>query len=228
MELVRQAPRAAMRSVLIAVCAAAFGILAALVAVGALTRFDQYSIDHWMPAFSPDEQPDDSRLVGLYRPFSLDISWWHKLVDLWTYPGSVLVSGSIFAIACIWLARRGRVRVSAIWIAAWVAGNGIEVAGKGLLHRDPLYGVSDTGIHIRSFESSFPSGHAVRATLVAALIVYLWPRFTRPALVWAVPVLPALVVSAAHVPTDVVGGVLLGLLLVLAAHAALESRFARP
>jgi membrane-associated phospholipid phosphatase len=230
MEVVRQAPRQATRATALVAVVAAFAALAALVVAGRLNGVDRYAIDRWMPGLSPG--PSDLKPVssaGLYRPFSWHIPWWQKLVDLWTYPASVLISVLVFALGAWVLAGRGRPRAALIWLAAWLAANGIEVVGKGTLERPALYGRDEQGArwHIAPFDTSFPSGHATRSVLVAGLIVYLWPRATWPLVVWAALALPALVVSAAHTPTDVAGGALIGLLAILAVRAALESRFAR-
>ena len=61
-----------------------------------------------MPALDPLAR--GSGLVsgnGLWRPFPLDIAWWKKVLDAYNYPGSVLASVVIVAIACWVLVRRG-------------------------------------------------------------------------------------------------------------------------
>jgi membrane-associated phospholipid phosphatase len=59
--------------------------------------------------------------------------------------------------------------------------------------------------------------------VVAGAVVFAWRHFARPVLVWALLVAPALVISAAHTPSDVVGGGLVGLMLLLLAWAVGES-----
>jgi membrane-associated phospholipid phosphatase len=224
-ELARQPSRIATRSLLLV--AGAFGIVTALVVAGRLNSLDQYGIDHWSPALEPGPSRADWR--GLVRPFSWDISWWQKLLDAWTYPASVLVSVLIFAAACAVLVRRGRALDAVAWVSAWVAGNAIEVLGKGVLDRPPLYGTTDNGarLPVLGFADSYPSGHSFRSVLVAALVVYVWPRALWPALAWVALVPSLLVVTGAHTVSDVVGGSLLGLVAVLAVYVAIDSVRAR-
>jgi undecaprenyl-diphosphatase len=75
-------------------------------------------------------------------------------------------------------------------------------------------------VAIPSFHGSFPSGHTIRALLVATLVIAFRPALRAPALVWFVGAVVALVVVAAHTPSDVLGGLLVGLALVLAVRAA--------
>ena len=124
------------------------------------------------------------------------------------------------------------------WAGAWVAGNAIEVIGKGVLARPDLFGTDDAGlrIHVSVFDQSYPSGHAIRCVLVAGALLLLLQRPSRAVLVWeprrvvptyAVLVFPALVLSAAHVITDVVGGALIGMLVALLALAVADRLDAR-
>ena len=52
----------------------------------------------------------------------------------------------------------------------------------------------------------------------------VWKRATRWAVVWAVLVAPALVLQAAHTITDVVGGALVGVLLLVPVFAIVRPR----
>lgn len=203
----------------LAALAAAFVVLTALVATGALTRLDQFSLDHLMPWLAPGS-PAGSTTSGLYRPFNHNGVIAVKLLDLWTYPCSVLVSGLVIAVASLLLGRRlGAVAALAL-PAAWVIGNAIEVAGKHVLVRPALYGTADgVRVHVTAFDDSYPSGHMIRGLLVAGAVVLVWRRTTPWAVVWAVLVGPALVLQAAHTITDVVGGALVGLILLVPVFA---------
>ena len=203
--------------------AAAFAALSALVVTGKLQRPDQYALDHWMPGFSPSEVGGlDAR--GLWRPFPLAANWWQKVLDLWTYPGSFLVSGLATAVVCIVLWRRHQVAAAAIWLTAWVLANAIEYVGKRELDRPSLHwrehGVD---VAIPSFHGSYPSGHTIRSLFVVALVFFVARRYAVPAVLWFLLVPPFLVISADHTPTDVIGGLFVGLALVLLATAALAS-----
>jgi membrane-associated phospholipid phosphatase len=100
---------------------------------------------------------------------------------------------------------------------ALVAAVAVEVLCKELLTRPALY---DGSFHITSFDSSFPSGHALRTVLVAAAIARAWPRSRSIACAWAVASIVLLDLAGWHTPSDLAGGVLLGALALLGARAA--------
>src|SRR5271154_1770548 len=155
---------------------AAFCLLSVLVVTGKLQRPDQYALDHWMPGFSPAEVGGlDAR--GLWRPFPLAASWWQKALDLWTYPGSFLVSGLATAVACILLWRRRQLAAAAGWLAAWILANAVEKRGKRELDRPALHW-QEHGVRVAipSFHSSYPSGHTMRSLFVVAVVVFFARR----------------------------------------------------
>jgi membrane-associated phospholipid phosphatase len=205
----------------IAAMLVALAVLTALVLGGVLTRLDEWGLDHVMPGLDP--RATDNGIVsttGLWRPFPLRAPWWHKALDLYTYPASALVSALIAAIACGVLAQRGRRVAALVWLGAWVAASVIELAGKHLLTRPSLYWTNGHArIHVAPFDNSFPSGHTARAVVVAAIVAFVWRRATTVLALWLALVPVALVIVAAHTITDVIGGLLLGLLIVLVAHA---------
>lgn len=192
---------------------AAFVALSCLVAAGACTRLDQYAIDHWMVHIGAG--PAHNALSSAFRPYPSGGSVAETAFNVWTFPGSVLVSGALLALCCAVLARRGRRRAAVAWAVAWVVVNAIEVAGKGLLHRPALSAmVNGAPVHVANFDASFPSGHTARALLLAFMVTSVWPRLVWAAGVWAAGACVFLVVSGAHTPSDVVGGALVALLVV--------------
>jgi membrane-associated phospholipid phosphatase len=203
-----------------AVAGAALVLLAGLVVAGALNALDQYALDHWMPYLEP--RSDHVATVSARQFYPGLGSPLQAFCNIWTYPASAFVSGLVLAVCCVVLLRRRRRSTALAWVTAWVGANVIEVVGKHELRRPPLHTAAwgDYGI----FAHAFPSGHALRAVLTAALLAAVWRRAAWPALVWVAVALPALVVSAAHTPTDVLGGVLLGLFAMLAADTWLRSR----
>jgi membrane-associated phospholipid phosphatase len=195
--------------------------LAGLVAAGALDGVDAYAVDHLMPGLDPRRLPG-SRLSGLV-PFlhAAGNTVLSNVTDAVTLPGSPFVALAFFAAGCRLLWLRGERPEAILWAGAFVVGSLAEIVSKGLLRRPALFAGS---IHIGPFDSSYPSGHALRIALVAALAWRLWPR-TGPygaALVVVASVL--LVAGGWHTPSDVVGGLLLAALLIAGAVSASRAR----
>jgi membrane-associated phospholipid phosphatase len=202
----------------------ALAVLTTLVLAGVLTGVDEWGLDHVMPGLDPRARRNGIVSIDdLWRPFPLHIPWWEKGLDLYTYPGSVLVSGLLVAIVCVVLVRRGRLWPALAWPGAWLAASGIELAGKHFLTRPSLYWTDGHArIHVVPFANSYPSGHTIRSVVIAAMIASVWRRAPAPVGVWLAFVPVALVVAAAHTITDVIGGLLLGALIVLLAHAMIR------
>ncbi len=123
-----------------------------------------------------------------------------------TLPGQVLVSFALALAAAAALHRRGRLGAAAGWLGAWIAGTAVEVAFRHALTRPAVY---RDGIHVTAFDASWPSGHALRCTLVAAALAAAWPRLRIPLLAWLAACLVLLELAGFHTPTDVLGGLLL-------------------
>jgi membrane-associated phospholipid phosphatase len=198
---------------------AAFALLAVLVALGKLTRVDQYGVSHLMPSLSPS----DSRvsiLNGL-RPYR---GHFHARDAILFLGGAVPSSVAAAALgALLW--RRGRRRSAVLWPALFALAVGIEVLSKlVVLERPALFAWRDgVLIHVAAFDTSFPSGHALRATILAGLVAVLWPRLAPLAALWAAAVAVLLEVGGIHTPTDIAGGLLLGGGLVLVARQGGET-----
>jgi membrane-associated phospholipid phosphatase len=209
----------------LAATTAALAVFTALVVAGALTGIDDWGVDHVMPALDPRGTPGGIvDRTGLWRPFPLDVNWWNKLLDTYNYPASILPLGLIVLVATIVLLRRGEWRPALVWLGAWVLVDVLELLGKHVLPRPDVHWSNGVvRIHVATFDSSYPSGHTARSVVLAAMVAYTWPRLRWVAAVWLLLVPAALVVSAAHVISDVVGGMLLGLLVVLLAHAMIRA-----
>jgi membrane-associated phospholipid phosphatase len=194
----------------------AFAVLASLMVAGRLARIDQYAVDHWMPQAEPSDGSSSTSIVHALLP-TLGGPL-QAFCNLWTFPASALLSAATLAVCCAVLVRRGQRRAALAWTVAWFAANVVEVVGKQVLHRPPLHAVED-GLRVSfdNFGHSFPSGHALRTVVTAALVVTVWRKAAIPVLAWAVVSVVALVVSADHTPSDVLGGVLLALAAVLCA-----------
>ena len=176
--------------------ASGFAALAALVATGATNGLDQWAVDHAMPGahFGGRKATTGEGLIPL-----LHVRWHgtiHVLTEIVTLPAAFLVS------LLILLALR---RFD--WLIVWAIANVVEEIVKLSLERPALY---HHGLHLVAFDNSYPSGHALRAIVLAAAIGRGW------AWIWAAAVAAMLELGGFHVPTDIAGGILLaGVLLSL-------------
>ena len=203
-----------------AALAAAYAALAGLVAAGALTRADQWSVTHLMPGASGSS----SKETFADAVVPLAHAHWSQPLDavssLLTLPGQVVVSGLLVGAAALVLLHRGRRAAALVWPATWFAATAIEVLCKETLARPALY---RHGHHLVGYDASWPSGHTLRILIVAATVAAVWPEAKAAIALWAAAALPLLVASGAHTPSDVAGGLLLAALVMLAAGAAERS-----
>jgi membrane-associated phospholipid phosphatase len=123
----------------------------------------------------------------------------HVALELFTYPAAFVPS----LLLVLFVVRRLPQPEAVAWCGVWVAGNAVELAGKLTLVRPALF---HHHVHVTTFDSSLPSGHTIRAFVVAGVVAACWTR-GRFAYAWAAAVAPALVVGGAHTPTDVAAGI---------------------
>lgn len=219
---------------------AVFALLAVLGALGALRGLDQYAVDHWMPGLDHAARPHGGFLgaasVGdaLVPGYSVPRHG-SAAASLLTYVVVLLASGLAAvlivaaALAALW--RRGRADLALSLAAAFVLADLAEVVTKVLLERPDLHATAAPGELPRRlpFDHSYPSGHALRAALIAACVCAAWPRLRAPLVAWALAVPVLLVTGGWHTPSDVVGGSLLAagaVALAVAAAPALATRLA--
>jgi membrane-associated phospholipid phosphatase len=193
--------------------AAAFAALAALVASGALNGIDQWACDHLMPLAGGTSGGPPTLLESVVPLFHAS---WHPVgvavTQIVTLPGQVVISFMLVAVGA-WKLR------APIWIGAWLGATSIEFAIRHVLTRPALY---RDGVHVVAFDSSWPSGHALRCALVAVVLAAAWPRARTALAAWLVASAVLLEVAGVHTPTDVAGGLVLALL-----GAAAAGRFGR-
>jgi membrane-associated phospholipid phosphatase len=212
--------------------AAAYATLAVLVSAGTLNGLDQWSIDHIMPGLGDGSTKPS--LTAAAVPL-LHASWATGLAvvsNVVTLPAQALVASMIAGACCLVLWRRDHRREGA-WAGrtvalacglTWLVGNGIELLCKSTLSRPLLHG---NGHALVAFQSSFPSGHTLRAVLLAAIVAAAWPPARIWVAAWAAATLVLLELDGFHVPSDIVGGLLLALLLALLVGSGLSIRAAR-
>lgn len=174
-----------------------FAAVAAAVAAGAFTGVDQWAVDHVMPGahFAGKATLLDALvpLAGTHWSSALSVA-----AAVVAVPASFLVALAL----ATWRSR--------LLGALVVAGTAVETLCKHVLTRPELH---HGARHIVAFDDSFPSGHALRAVLVAAAFRSPW------AAAWAVATLVLIQLAGWHTPSDLLGGVLLALVGLLGARA---------
>jgi membrane-associated phospholipid phosphatase len=186
--------------------AGSFAALAALVAVGACTGIDQWAVDHAMPGgrFTGGKPSLVDALVPLVATHW--DSAWSIAVNVVTLPASFLVALALVA----W-----RSRLLAVLLVAAVA---VETLCKAVLTRPELH---HGATHVVAFDDSFPSGHTLRAVIVAGAFASPWSA------AWLAAAIVLVQLAGWHTPTDILGGALLGLGALLCARALRGRRVLR-
>jgi membrane-associated phospholipid phosphatase len=186
--------------------AAAFATLAGLVAAGTLTGLDQWAVDHAMPGakgVGPSPGLLESVVPLLHADYRTPLL---AAAEIVTLPAQAVLSFVVVGAVGVVLHRRGRTDAAVLWLAALVLATAVEVAAKHSLERPPLY---RDGVHIVAFDSSWPSGHAARAAIIAGALAVAWPRLRGALALWLVAAVALLELAGIHTPTDLAGGLLL-------------------
>jgi membrane-associated phospholipid phosphatase len=126
-----------------------------------------------------------------------------------TLPAQALLSFVAVGAVGVVLHRRRRTEAAVLWLSALVLATAIEVVTKHALVRPPLY---RDGVHLAAFDSSWPSGHAARAAIIAGVAAVAWPRLRGALALWLVAVIALLELAGIHTPTDLAGGLVLAVL----------------
>lgn len=196
-----------------AAAAAAFAALAGLVAAGELNGVDQWAVDHAMPGarFTGGKQSLLDALIPLRHVH------WHGAVhiaaELVTLPASVVPATILFALCCLRVCGRRAATLCLVYVLA----NAIEALTKSTLTRPALHHGT---LHVAALDSSYPSGHTIRAVLLAAAAR---PLLGVAGVLWAACAIAMLEVGGFHVPSDIAGGLLLATTLLAAATWASPS-----
>jgi membrane-associated phospholipid phosphatase len=200
---------------------AAFAILTIAVAAHALRPLDRFGIDHLQP-FSTDD------VAGTIAP-ALPQRALRPILEGDRSPAEAAgaiafapadsISALVLAAAAAWilLLRRRPWWVAGAWIGAVLVGLGVEGMGKLIIPQIQFSPPSTTfGV---TLHNTYPSGHSMRAVIVAAMVTALWPRLRPFAIVWVGYVTAVLELGGLHVLSDIAGGLLVGGALACAALA---------
>ncbi len=194
-----------------------FLLLAILVGLGSLSWVDEWSVGHLMPGLTGTTK-SVSVLDSLFPIFDPDKEHGHVLVSALTYAivwvASVIPAMLLVGVAILYLHRRGRDRLAIGLGIAFVTATLAELIGKSTITRPALHtGSGHTSIHVVPFDSSFPSGHEIRAVLLVACLLACLPRLRRVGVGWLCAVTVMLVIGGWHTPSDVLGGLLIAVAL---------------
>jgi membrane-associated phospholipid phosphatase len=194
--------------------AAAFTVLAVLVSEGAFATLDRYALREWMPFRSHVYRPPSSFFQTL---ISYSGRGFHLGEAVRLPAGALLATVLVVALAAV-LWRRSRTVDALLVIGVFVIANVVETITKDAITRPFMYApFKGKPLHLTGFDNSFPSGHALRATILAAVVVAVWPRLWPLLAAWLVVVLVTLQLDGIHAPSDIAGGLLLGISFVAAA-----------
>lgn len=128
----------------------------------------------------------------------------------------------VLVLALAVLAARGRRwRILLAGVCAVAAATFVEIIGKLVVTRPPIMRVIHTHHVALNTAHSFPCGHTIRACIVVYLVVALRPRWAATVLVWFAAVQVALATTSGHTPTDLGGGLLVGVAIAATMSCAL-------
>ena len=131
----------------------------------------------------------------------------------WSVAAAFVAIPASFLVALALTAWRSRLLAVVV-----IAGTAVETLCKHVLTRPEL---QHGAHHVVGFDDSFPSGHAFRVVLLAT-------AFRSPiAAAWAVATIVLIELAGWHTPSDILGGVVLGLLGLLGARALGGGRLLR-
>ncbi|MDG4806651.1 phosphatase PAP2 family protein [Micromonospora sp. WMMD1120] len=172
----------------------------------------------------------DNAVTDALHSYAQDHPAWVVLMRIWTEVFAPMPLRAVAVLLVVWLVRRGARRL-ALWAATtMIVGGLIGPLLKLLVGRDRPELLDPVA---RAAGYSFPSGHALNATLAAGvLLLVLLPYAGRGlgrAALWVGAVLLTVVTGLSrvalgvHFTSDVLGGWLLGVAVVAATTAAFTS-----
>jgi len=144
----------------------------------------------------------------------------HPRMRAWTEvlisPAGPMVTALLIAAAAICLLAQRRTRAAVAWPAALALALVVELVCKIVVgqHRSGIW----HGFGL-TLDSSFPSGHMLRAILIAGAVAAVIPALRVALGLWCAAVAVCLLVNGWHLPTDIAGGILAGMALYCFAQA---------
>ncbi len=179
-------------------------------------------------AWNPLREVDEGTAGRLHR-YALAHPAWVRLLDDWTRVFQPWTFRVLVLLLAAWLVYRGAPRLAAWAVTTIVTGGILGVVLKDVVGRARPH-LPDPVSHAPG--ASFPSGHALTATLgCGVLLLALLPVLGRRAYAWAAAGSAVIVAVTAytrvalgvHWLSDVVGGIVLGVAVLMATTAAFET-----
>ncbi|MEU3856359.1 phosphatase PAP2 family protein [Streptomyces sp. NPDC028722] len=181
---------------------------------------------HWQPLFTVDG--DISRTTHRWAVSVPGVTHVFRVLTDWVW--DPLTMRLACAAVAVWLVWRRAAWWTAVWLAATCAVAAVvqQVVKAAVGRPRPVWPDPVDSAHY----AAFPSGHALTATVVCGLLLWLLHRHGPGRALWLTAVAVALVSVTGvgvtrvwlgvHWPSDVLGGWLLGALLVAVAVAVYE------
>ncbi len=123
----------------------------------------------------------------------------------------------VFAAALLAMWRRSATVHPLAWAATFLFGQLVEMALKWHVGQIP-FNEPERVLGVWMLAGSYPSGHAMRAVLLAGVASAVAPRWRWLWIAYAAGMSAWVLVSGMHLSTDTLGGVLLGAMLVAAVN----------
>ncbi|MEU9513668.1 phosphatase PAP2 family protein [Micromonospora sp. NPDC048169] len=169
----------------------------------------------------------DASITDAFHGYAQDHPVWVDVMTVWTHvfgPGPLRVAA---VAVVVWLVRRGAPRLAVWVVVTMVTGGLLGALLKLLVGRDRPDLLEPVA---RAAGYSFPSGHALNATLAAGVLLLVFLPFARDSrrgrvALWTAAVLVTVVTGISrialgvHWTSDVVGGWVLGTAVVAATAA---------
>lgn len=174
-------------------------VLAALVDITDFDRLNAFAVQHLQPLSGGNGHP---RLL--------------EATAVLVSPAGPMISALVIAAASICLLARRQNRAAAAWPVALALALVVELVSKLLVgqHRSGIW----HGFGL-TLDSSFPSGHLLRAILITGAVAAVVPALRVALSVWCAAVAVCLLINGWHLPTDIAGGILAGMALYYFAQA---------